>query len=183
MLRPALFFTGLPTEARRAKEGSKPHQTMKLSPHFILAEMIESQTATRLQLKNRPNKTQIAALAKLCQNTLEPLRNKLGKPVKISSGFRSPLVNRAVGGSVNSQHMRGEAADIQVFDMSTQQLFDFILANGIVFDQIIQEFDSWVHISFKSNGKQRRNILYARHDRNGKVVFSKTKPGSVMVNS
>lgn len=145
---------------------------MKLSEHFTLEEMVFSQTAVRFGYKNQPNKRQTAALTNLCATVLEPLRSTLGKPIHVSSGYRAPAVNRAVGGSTNSQHMRGEAADIQVTGMSTQELFDFVLASGIPFDQIIQEFDSWVHISYKPSGPQRFSVLYAKIVK-GKVKYTR----------
>lgn len=136
---------------------------MKLSDHFTLAEMVFSQTAIRKQLDNTPDQVQIENLKKLCTEVLEHIRVLVGKPIQVTSGYRSKKVNRAVGGSRTSQHQQGEAADIQVKGLTTQELFDIIIKSDLIqFDQIIQEFDEWVHISFSSK-KNRRSILYARH--------------------
>lgn len=115
---------------------------MELSPHFTLAEFVRSSLATRKGIDNTPSATITENLKSLCLNVLEPLRISLGKPIRISSGYRSPMLNKAVGGSRSSQHMFGLAADIYVDGMSTEELFQYIIHNQIPFDQLIQEFDS-----------------------------------------
>ena len=87
---------------------------MKLSPHFALSEFTASQTATRWMLDNTPGPDASAAMKLLCRKVLEPVREHFGKPVRISSGFRSEAVNRALRGSRNSQHVLGEAADFEI---------------------------------------------------------------------
>jgi zinc D-Ala-D-Ala carboxypeptidase len=135
---------------------------MNLTPHFTLEEMTLSQTAVRAGIANTPNEPQILSLVRLCENILEPLRTMLGKPINVSSGFRNPIVNSLVGGSTTSQHMRGEAADFNVEGMTAQELFEFIMANDLPYDQLIQEFDRWIHISF--GPRKRRQNLYARNN-------------------
>lgn len=143
---------------------------MKLSTHFTLVEMEVSQTATRLGIRNKANETQKKALKLLCQKTLEPLRIAFDIPLFISSGFRCRKLNTAIGGSATSQHMKGEAADISVEGMTTEALFDYIIESGIAFDQLIQEFDSWVHISYRANARGQK--LYATHNSDGSVVYT-----------
>lgn len=145
---------------------------MNLSPHFTLKELTISQTAIRKNISNIPNAKEITALQNLCVNILEPLRTKLGKSISVSSGYRSTLVNAAVGGATKSQHLKGEAADIHVEGLSTQQLFEKIIELDLPFDQLIQEFDSWVHISYKAKNN-RKEALYAKKNANGKAVFTK----------
>jgi zinc D-Ala-D-Ala carboxypeptidase len=146
-----------------------------LTAHFTLEEMTVSQTAARSEIDNTPSKREIEALRLLCVNVLEPLRISLGVPVIVSSGYRSPRLNRLVGGSANSQHMKGEAADIHVNSLSIQALFEAIRDSNLPYDQLIQEFDSWVHVSFSN--RNRRQAIYAYHDKRGNVRFGTEKPG------
>lgn len=151
----------------------------ELSTHFTLNEMVFSQTAIRLKLDNTPSRKVIMNLQQLCIFVLEDVRKLVRdggivRQVIVSSGYRSPAVNKAVNGSPRSQHMAGEAADITVPGVSTQELFDLIVNSNIEFDQIIQEFDQWVHISFRA-GRNRRSILYATFSKKGRVVYSKSK--------
>jgi hypothetical protein len=148
---------------------------MNLTPNFTLEEMTSSETATRHGIANTPNPKQITALKALCENVLEPLRARLGTPIHVTSGYRNPIVNSLIHGSDSSQHMKGEAADIKVSGMNAQQLFDFILASNIPFDQIIQEYNKWVHISY-SVRRQRRSILYAVKNSDGSTSFKKKSP-------
>lgn len=135
---------------------------MKLSANFTLSEMIKSDTAVSLRIDNRPTSEVITALTLLCINVLQPLRDKIGKPIRVSSGYRSRALNRAIKGAAqNSQHQKGEAADISVDGMSTDDLFQYILKSGIVYDQVIQEFDRWVHISFSATANRSR-AYYAK---------------------
>jgi len=146
-------------------------EMIKLTPHFTLNEMKASKTAEMLGIKNEPSWQQIEALTLLCLKTLEPIRALVGKPVRVTSGYRCQKLNKQVGGAQTSQHQKGEAADIHVDGLKTQELFDMIVASNIPFDQIIQEFDQWVHISF-SKTRERRSVLYALRDKNGKVYYA-----------
>ncbi len=146
---------------------------MNLTTHFTIEEMTFSQVAVRYGIDNRATSRQKENLKALCENTLEPIRVLVDAPVHVTSGLRQSRVNALVGGSQNSQHIRGEAADIQVTKYTTEELFALIIRSGIPFDQIIQEFDSWVHISFKRNGKNRRSILRATRNDRGYIVYSK----------
>lgn len=144
---------------------------MNLTPHFTLQEMTLSQIAVRNGIQNIPNTKQIANLTNLCVNILEPLRTMVGKPINVTSGFRNPIVNSLVSGSATSQHMKGEAADIHVEGLTTQQLFDIIRTSDLPYDQLIQEFDSWVHVSFSA--KTRRDTLVATKGLNNKTIITR----------
>lgn len=141
--------------------------TTWLSTHFSLAEFTDSQTAERLGLDNTPGPDELAAMRKTAL-VLEMVRSRLGGfPILISSGYRSPEVNKAVGGKENppSQHIRGEAVDFTCPRFGPPSLIAFTLAESveIPYDQLILEFDRWVHLSVAS--KPRRQAL--RVDRSG----------------
>lgn len=148
---------------------------MRLSPHFHLNEFIKSQAAVRNGLDNTPTKEVVDNLTALCFNVLEPVRAQFG-PVSVSSGFRSPAVNRAIGGSRTSQHTTGEAADFEVFDIDNCDLAQWI-ADNLEFDQLILEFhdhaagpnSGWVHVSYNRNGN-RKQVLTAKKV-SGKTVY------------
>ena len=150
---------------------------MKLSKHLELAEVIRSSTAKRLGIKNEPTAEHLANLKLLAENIFEPIREHFGRPIFISSGYRSAALNKATpGASTTSQHSKGEALDIDLdgTEISNKQVFEFI-KNNINFDQLINEFDySWVHVSFSSTGKQRKQILSATKV-NGKTVYTNLK--------
>jgi uncharacterized protein YcbK (DUF882 family) len=128
---------------------------MNLSKNFTLSEFTESATASKYKLDNTPSPEVIKNLEKLCVNCLQKLRDKIGMPIKISSGYRSILVNKKVKGSDTSQHIKGEAADIKVEGLTPKQLYNYILNNGIPFDQLILE-PTWVHISWSSTRRRRQ---------------------------
>jgi len=119
---------------------------MNLSENFTLEELTASETAARNGLDNTPNPIAYQNLVRLA-NFLEEVRKVLGKPIMINSGYRAPAVNAHVGGSKNSQHMVGCAADIRVPGMTPDQIVRAIIASDLQYDQLIREFESWVHIS------------------------------------
>ena len=127
---------------------------MYLTEHFNIYEMCKSETALRKGLDNRPPPFVIENLTLLCQNILEPVRMHFNAPVKVTSGYRSPDVNVAVGGSRNSDHTRGMAADIEIPGLANYDLAVFI-AENLQFTQLILEFytpgvpdSGWVHVSY-----------------------------------
>ena len=146
---------------------------MQLGKYFSLEEMTRSAKARLLKIENNPNAEQIENLRALVKQ-LDWLREYIGRPIVVTSGFRNHAVNRAVGGSKNSDHLRGQAADIRVPGWSTQKLFDVIRESGIVFDQLIQEYDSWVHISYDKK-HNKREAFYAIVE-NGEKKFVTKKP-------
>ena len=125
-----------------------------LSEHFSFEEMIRSDTAIRLGLKNIPGEFHKSNLQKLCLNVLEPIRKLVGRPIRINSGYRSEQVNARIGGAKNSQHTMGDAADIEVSLLETGGLARLIEQSTINFDQLILECykpgyrnSGWVHVS------------------------------------
>lgn len=134
-----------------------------------------SQTATRLGIDNHPTVVQTARLKQLCENVLQPLRDHVGFPVIVSSGFRSEDLNTHIGGSTKSQHCKGQAADIDNGDdVQNIDIFGFIRRN-CSFDQLIWEFGndtapSWVHVSFVSDDANRKQVLRAKKV-GGKTVY------------
>jgi hypothetical protein len=142
---------------------------MKLSEHLDLAEVTRSETAKRKGISNEPTPEHLENFKKLAQNIFEPIRKHFGVPIHISSGYRSKALNTAIGGSLTSQHCSGEAIDIDMDGSSNgvtnKMVFEFIKAN-LNFDQLIWEFGTkdkpdWVHVSFETSGKQRKQILTA----------------------
>jgi uncharacterized protein YcbK (DUF882 family) len=123
--------------------------------YFTNNELTDSETAKRLRIKNEPTKEQWINLFAIRDNVLNPLREKFGKPIRITSGFRSPELNKAVGGKPTSQHTKGEAVDITAIDKAdNKELFE--LCKTLEFDQLIDESNlTWIHISYKvPNRKQ-----------------------------
>ena len=148
---------------------------MKISQHLTLAELIRSESAKRLGISNMPTEEHIENLKQLAENIFEPIRNHFGSPIYISSGYRSQKLNAAIGGSMNSQHSRGMAIDIDMdgTDIKNSAIFEY--AKTLPFDQLIWEFGTkdnpdWVHISYSP--LNRKQILYATK-RNGKTIYNK----------
>jgi hypothetical protein len=129
---------------------------MNLSKNFTLAEFIFSQTAQRLGINNTPNQSHINNMKSLCTHILQPLRDNLGVPIKVTSGYRSPALNKAIGGSQTSQHSNGEAVDIVINGMTPRQICEAIIEFNLPFDQLILEFDSWVHVSFSPRHRRQK---------------------------
>jgi uncharacterized protein YcbK (DUF882 family) len=119
---------------------------MKLSEHFTLEELTRSEVAERKGLDNTPNAVEVANLVRLA-GLLEEVRALLNKPILLNSGFRSKAVNDSVGSKDTSQHRIGCAADIRVPGMTPKEVVEACIAANIGYDQIIEEFGSWTHIS------------------------------------
>ena len=138
---------------------------MKLTENLSLAEVIKSGTAKRLGIDNKPTPEHLANLLLVAEYVFQPIREHFGKPLYVSSGYRSEALNKAIKGSSRSQHCKGEALDLdaQVYGgFTNKELFDYIKDN-LVFDQMIWEFGTdeepdWVHVSYKK-GKNRGEIL------------------------
>ena len=143
---------------------------MNLSPNFTLEELTHSEVAERKNLDNTPNATEVANLTRLAA-LLEQVRSLLNKPIMINSGFRSKAVNDSVGSRDSSQHRIGAAADIRVPGMTPKQVVEACIAANIGYDQIIEEFGSWTHISVPNGAsdKPRRQALII--DKNGTRNF------------
>jgi hypothetical protein len=153
---------------------------MRLSKNFVLSEITRSNTAKRLNIDNVPNKKHLCSMQILITNLIQPMRDALG-PIRISSGYRSPALNRAISGSVKSQHCKGEALDLQFWkdgEMCNEEIYNWVIKEGIEFDQMINEFDfSWIHISLKED-KNRKQVLEAYKDEDGdtKYKYADTTP-------
>ena len=117
---------------------------MKLSANFSLAEMTKSQTATRKGINNEPSTEHVENLIHLAETVLQPVREHFGKPVAISSGYRSPALCEAIGSSSKSQHAKGEAADFEIPGVDNMQLATWINKNTN-FDQLISV--SYTHLT------------------------------------
>lgn len=147
---------------------------MKLSKNLTLREVTKSNTANRLGINNKPEEFDIKNLKIIAEEVFQPLRDHFGIPLFVSSGFRSKELNRVIGGSKYSQHMTGEALDIDadVYGRVTnRELFRFIKDN-LIFDQLIWEFGDddtpdWVHVSHKANGHNRKQVRRAYRDSKG----------------
>lgn len=142
----------------------------KFSHNFTYEEMVNSPTALRLKIDNTPNKQQKESLKKLATDILQKIRDKYGKPLIVTSGFRCEKLNKAVGGVRTSQHCKGEAADIRTVSDSikdNKELFEFIkqmIDKGeIKVGQLIDEYNyNWVHVSLPRIGKTNNQILHIK---------------------
>ena len=155
---------------------------MKLSEHLSLSEVVRSESAKRRGISNMPTEAHIANFKLLAEKVFQPIREHFRCPIHISSGYRSKELNAAIGGSLTSQHCQGEAIDIDMDGtpngVTNRMVFDYIKDN-LEFDQLIYEFgDSnnpdWVHVSYESTGKQRKQILKAIRV-NGKTSYTNYK--------
>jgi hypothetical protein len=151
----------------------------RISDHISYKEATKSQTATRKEIDNSPNSDQLAAMKNVAEKCFEPLRNWYGRALGISSFLRVLLLNIAIGGSKTSQHVTGEAIDIDadIFNngITNLQIFEY-LRKRVQFDQLIMEYPDetgeprWVHISNKLDGNNRGEILIAEKV-NGRTVY------------
>ena len=151
-----------------------------LSPHFYLDEFTKSSTAIKHGIQNNPPQEAVENLRRLCANTLEPLREELGLPVVITSGFRTKALNDLLAhSSERSQHMQGQAADFYVVPgqsgLSRRELLIkafrlIITSEQIDYDQLIL-YPSFIHVSYVSRERNRRTILLGM--RNGKLGYGK----------
>lgn len=142
---------------------------MQISKHLSLAEVMRSETAKRKGVSNMPTPEHLKNFRLLAETIFEPIREHFKVPIHLSSGYRSKELNKAIGGSLTSQHCTGEAIDIDMdgsaSGVTNKQVFDFIKQH-LAFDQLIWEFGTsanpdWVHVSYESTGKQRKQVLKA----------------------
>ena len=148
---------------------------MQLTENFSLNEMIKSETALRQGLDNTPPDDVVENLRLLCEQVLQPLRVAYGRGIKVNSGYRSPDVNAAVGGSRTSDHCKGQAADIEIPGVANYDLAKYI-SDYFQFTQLILEFytpgipdSGWVHVSYDPKNLKRQVMTAMRE--NGKTVY------------
>lgn len=137
---------------------------MKLTQHFTLEEMTKSQTGSRKGIDNTAGPEVVENLKQLCENVLEKIRAHFTKPLTINSGYRGPKLNKAIGGAKTSQHLTGQAADIEIAGVDNLTLFSWIRDN-LEFDQLILEYykigvadSGWVHVSWNSS-RNKKQVL------------------------
>ena len=136
---------------------------IKISKNFSLEELCRSTTAAAKKMRNEPGKEEIVNLTLLVLHVLQPLRDVIGESIPISSGYRSPALNKLVGGVTNSQHVTGQAADIAIGGNMTKgkQWFNYI-KNNLPFDQLIWEHNKqgvyWIHVSYNKEGNRKQII-------------------------
>lgn len=144
-----------------------------LSKNFSLHEMLSSQTATRQGFTEQfdPPVAVVKNLEALCLKVLQPLRDVLKYSIHVSSGYRCLRLNTSIGGAIKSQHLSGQAADVEDFKNGNEYLLRKIVELKLPFDQVINEFGyQWVHVSFNTN-RSRKQILEAVKDKNFKTTY------------
>ena len=151
--------------------------TDKISKNISYKESIHSQTAKRKGIENTPNEEQLASMFTIAEMIFQPLRAWVGGPIKINSFFRSPELNRAIGGSKSSQHCKGQAMDLDdVYGHKTNAEMYMYIKENLDFDQLIWEFGddknpNWIHVSYVDAQKNRNRCLKAYKSK-GKTKYS-----------
>jgi hypothetical protein len=151
---------------------------MLLSDNLSLAEAISSATALRKGIANKPTQQHLLNLKEVANNIFQPCREHFGKPLRVTSGYRSEALNKAIGGSSKSQHSKGEALDMQSTKGYTNKELFMYIKDHLEFDQLIGEFPdnvgeyAWVHCSYKKEGN-RGEVLIAYKDDNNKTKYAK----------
>ena len=140
----------------------------KISKHISYKEGVRSQTADRMGLDNIPNADQLKCMKEIAEDLFEPLRKWVGGPIKITSMFRGEPVNTAIGGSKNSQHMKGQALDLDdTFGYKTNAEMYHYIKDNLDFDQLIWEFGdddnpNWIHVSYVTHRPNRKKLTIAK---------------------
>ena len=136
----------------------------RISKNFTLEELRDSATAKRLGIINAPGVDEVCAMCALVHHVLQPLRDAMDEPIKIGSGYRCSALNRAVGGVANSQHVKGQAADLCIDgDLAKGKRWFNYIRQHLPYDQLIWEHNAkgnyWVHVSYRADGKNRQQII------------------------
>lgn len=129
--------------------------------YFTINELTNSQTAKQRGIDNTPPKEVVLNLVKLVDNVLDPLRERYGKPIRITSGYRSEALNKVLKGAKTSHHLKGQAADITVGTKIGNRLLYELIRDNFKYTQLINEHDfSWVHVSYDENDLRMQNLKY-----------------------
>ncbi|EQA70717.1 D-Ala-D-Ala carboxypeptidase family metallohydrolase [Leptospira noguchii] len=148
---------------------------MNISKNFTLDQM----TVTETGLANKPDEQTIESLKRLCETILEPLFESLKLPISVSSGYRSPAVNRKIKGSPTSQHMKGEAVDFGIKGMNKQDICKKILELDLPFHQLINEGTingaTWVHVSIAPKGVKPKKEFLNAYGTQGKMKYQRVE--------
>jgi hypothetical protein len=149
---------------------------MNLTENVSLKELTKSESATRFGISNEPTEEALSNLQKLATHILQPVRDHFGKPLIITSGYRSPELCVKIGSTTTSQHTKGQASDFEIGGIANKDLSDWIHQN-LDYDQLILEFwkpedanSGWVHCSYKGEGQNRKQYLRAFTE-NGKTKY------------
>ena len=149
----------------------------RISEHVSYKEGVYSATALRRGLENIPNEDQLKCMEDIAKYVFEPLRDWVGGPIKINSFFRGEPVNTAIGGSKTSQHMNGQAMDIDdTFGWKTNAEMYHFIKDNLNFDQLIWEFGdddnpNWIHVSYVTHRENRKKLTIAYRDKNGRTRY------------
>jgi hypothetical protein len=133
---------------------------MRISKHISIEEATLSPTGLRLGIDNTPNEDVLVNMKLVAERCFEPIRNWYGKPIKVNSFYRCEALNRAVKGSLTSQHVQGKAIDISTGTKAGNKLIYDWAKENLIFDQLINEYDySWVHISYSKNNNRNQTLI------------------------
>ena len=148
-----------------------------ISEHVSYREGVRSRTALRKGLDNTPNVAQLKCMIEIAELLFEPLREFVGGPIKINSFYRGPALNTAIGGSKRSQHMKGQAMDLDdTLGYKTNAEMYHYIKDNLEFDQLIWEFGNddnpnWIHVSFVTHRPNRKKLTIAYKDENGRTKY------------
>lgn len=130
--------------------------------NFSMSELIHSDIAIANNINNMPDINSLDCMLNLIVYCLQPIREYFNKPIIISSGYRNLEVNRLAGGVAKSQHLKGQAVDFVIRGLTVKQIIDMIKKSGIEYDQLINEYGKWVHISYVKQGNRKQTFsLYS----------------------
>ena len=168
-------------ELKACRGNWKDFGIVSISDHISYKEATRSATALRMDINNTPGPEQLKCMMDAAVNLFELLRKWVGGPIKITSMFRAEPVNTAIGGSRNSQHMKGQAIDLDdTFRHKTNAEMYYYIKDNLIFDQMIWEFGDdhnpdWLHVSFVTHRKNRKKLTVAYQDFNGQTRYMDTE--------
>lgn len=171
------------TGKKKKKKRRLTHENLtpdyQVTKNFTYGELLESETAREEGIENAPNDQQLRRLFKITKTVMQPIRDHLDAPVRVTSGFRTQELNEAIGGARESQHVKGEAIDFVADGYTVNEVFEEVVTGDFYFDQIIWEFGNWVHISYTTRRANRSEILTAKKNEVGETYYTKWTPQEV----